>query len=67
MKKILVIILLITILVSCNFKIHAQNNEIDEFNEKFVEVLKKSSTDYNYNFLGTLEYGEYFQQLYFEI
>lgn len=64
MEKILVIILLITILVSCNFKIHAQNNEIDEFNEKFVEVLKKSSTDYNYNFLGTLEYGEYFQQLY---
>ena len=57
MKKILVIILLITILVSCNFKIHAQNNEIDEFNEKFVEVLKKSSTDYNYNF-----FNEYFTE-----
>lgn len=67
MKRIFrIIICLFSLFFLLNSKpyIFSKEDEIEEFNKNFIELIEKTSTDYNFNFLKTLEYGNALQELY---
>ena len=65
MKKIFVVITL-TLMFSLLFipQVNAEENDYDELNTEVLELLEKTSTDYHYNFLETLEDGLLHQEIY---
>ena len=68
MKKIflcIVILIFIVILNTTQLKASEENNE--DINNEIVMLLDKTKTTYNYDYLGTLEYGEYYQEIYREL
>lgn len=68
MKKIFLcigILIFIVILNTTQLKASEKNNE--DINNEIVMLLDKTKTTYNYDYLGTLEYGEYYQEVYREL
>ena len=70
MKKIFksfICLFIFIFLVSSNSYAYSKEDEMEKFNEDFIELLDKTSTDYHYNFLGTLKYGFNLQYTYLEL
>ena len=65
MKKLFVVILLVASfsLFTSFSKVYAYS-DIDELKNEVNELVKRTSRDYYYNYLGTLEKGDIYQDLY---
>ena len=65
MRKIVVKMIILFMFI-CVFvpQVNAVENDYDELNTEVLELLEKTSTDYHYNFLETLEDGLLHQEIY---
>ena len=65
MKKLFVVILLVAFfsLFTSFSKVYAYS-DIDELKNEVNDIVKRTSRDYYYNFLATLEEGDIYQDLY---
>ena len=63
MKKAFVFLLFFVLMFNI-LKVNANEVSNEDVNNDVIELLDRTQTRYHYDYLGTLEYGEYYQEIY---
>ena len=63
MKKAFVFLLFFLLMFNI-LKVNANEVSNEDVNNDVIELLDRTKTRYHYDYLGTLEYGEYYQEIY---
>ena len=67
MKKIIIFILTLLIVINCNINLNGLTDEENEFKNEVLEMIEKTSNDYNYKCLLTFENSDILQELYWKV